>query len=253
MHCEEENFFVKFNRAEHFGLFQTEYRALEALANTNTVKVPRPISLAYIDDQAVLAMEYLELANHSASSMSTLGQQLAALHRCTNECFGFSWDNFIGKTEQPNTWSQGWLGFFREYRLEFQLRLARQKGLAIPEANRLIDRMEVFFNNRSPAPSLLHGDLWGGNAGTLISGQPVLFDPAPYYGDRETDLAFTEMFGGFTSEFYEAYRESWPLEPGFAQRKVLYNLYHELNHFNIFGGSYGQQARGSVRQLLQWM
>jgi fructosamine-3-kinase len=110
--------------------------------------------------------------------------------------------------------------------------------------------LDVFFSDHRPRPSLLHGDLWSGNAGVDRGGTPVIFDPAVYYGDRETDLAMTELFGGFPGQFYEAYVETWPLEPGYEVRKILYNLYHVLNHLNIFGSGYLHQARTMLNRLL---
>jgi len=145
-----------------------------------------------------------------------------------------------------------WIAFYRAWRLRPQFELARHnaapRGL-LRQGERLLERLEAFFPGYHPMPSLLHGDLWGGNHG-YADGVPVLFDPAVYYGDREVDLAMTELFGGYPADFYAAYREAWPLDPGYRVRKPLYNLYHVLNHFNLFGGGYAAQAEAMVRRLL---
>lgn len=154
---------------------------------------------------------------------------------------------------QINTWTRDWLGFWRVHRLEFQLQLAASHGHAGKLqrlGEELLSRLEVFFPGHTPQPSLLHGDLWGGNAAFTDAGEAVVLDPAVYYGDREADLAMTELFGGFGEDFYAAYREVWPLDPGYATRKTLYNLYHILNHANLFGGGYASQAELMMLRLL---
>jgi len=169
---------------------------------------------------------------------------LAALHRRQAARFGWARDNTIGATPQANGWCESWTMFWRERRLAPQLALAARNGyrIDVPPVWRLLEGHE-------PAPSLLHGDLWSGNAGFLPDGAPVLFDPAVYYGDREADLAMTELFGGFPGEFYCAYNAAWPLASGYQQRKPLYNLYHLLNHLNLFGGGYLTQVRAALRLL----
>jgi fructosamine-3-kinase len=175
------------------------------------------------------------------------------MHRVTGRSFGWRRDNTIGSTPQPNTPGNDWIAFWREQRLGFQLRLAERNGLSSAlqaKGERLLERLEAFFRGYAPAPSLLHGDLWGGNHGYTVSGEPVVFDPAVYYGDREADLAMTELFGGFGAGFYAAYKEVWPLDSGYAVRKQLYNLYHVLNHANLFGGGYASQAEAMMERLL---
>ncbi|MGB8408842.1 MAG: fructosamine kinase family protein, partial [Gallionella sp.] len=167
--------------------------------------------------------------------------------------FGFDHDNFIGTTPQPNGWKNNWIDFWRENRLGFQLRLAAQNGYGGQLQDlgvRLLDALPVFFNSYTPQPSLLHGDLWGGNHAYLPDGTPVIFDPATYYGDRECDLAMTELFGGYSAEFYAAYRAAYPPDAGYAVRRDLYNLYHVLNHANLFGGGYARQAEQMMQKLL---
>ena len=181
-----------------------------------------------------------------------MGAQLAAMHRVTSTEGNFGWhrDNTIGETPQINDWSDDWIEFLTQHRLKYQFELAEQKGHRFSQAQDLLDITPSLFEGYDPQPSLLHGDLWGGNAGFDEKGEPVLFDPAVYFGDRETDLAFTELFGGFGSAFYEGYSSAWPLHGGFGKRKTLYNLYHILNHYNLFGGGYATQAEGMMTTIL---
>jgi len=169
---------------------------------------------------------------------------LAAAHRKAGPRFGWPRDNYIGATPQENAPCAGWAEFWRHRRLEPQLALANRNGYRVeaPPVWRLLEGHE-------PVASLLHGDLWSGNAGFLADGAPVVFDPAVYYGDREADLAMTELFGGFAEEFYAAYSEAWPLDEGYKLRKQLYNLYHLLNHLNLFGGGYLGQVRATLGLL----
>ncbi|TXT20520.1 MAG: Fructosamine/Ketosamine-3-kinase [Gallionellaceae bacterium] len=214
--------------------------------------VPQPVACGACGEHAFLALEFLDLSGSGNERL--LGGQLAALHRCTSAQFGFSQDNTIGETPQKNDWLSCWVTFWRERRLGFQLELAARNGYGgkLQEmGRRLAERLPEFFDGYSPLPSLLHGDLWGGNHAFSAGGTPFIFDPAPYYGDRETDLAMTELFGGFGPEFYAAYRAAWPLDKGYAARKELYNLYHILNHANLFGGGYVRQAEDMMRRLLE--
>ena len=167
---------------------------------------------------------------------------VAGVHRCTGPRFGWERDNWIGLAPQRNGWSADWPAFFEEKRLAPQLELARSKGYSfeIPDVKALLDH--------DPQPSLLHGDLWRGNAGFTAAG-PVLFDPAVYYGDRECDLAMTELFGGFPRGFSKAYEAELPLPAGYEARKHLYNLYHLLNHLNLFGAGYLGQVEAALRLL----
>jgi protein-ribulosamine 3-kinase len=175
------------------------------------------------------------------------------MHRFSSQKFGWIRDNTIGSTPQVNKFSSGWREFWREYRLGYQLQLARANGYTgrlQKQGEQLMERLDQFFPGPPPVPSLLHGDLWAGNYSFDVSGEPVVFDPAVYYGDRETDIAMTELFGGFANSFYAAYREVYPLEPEYETRKTLYNLYHILNHLNLFGGGYVRQAEQMMGRLL---
>jgi protein-ribulosamine 3-kinase len=181
-----------------------------------------------------------------------VGRRLARLHRCGSPYFGWHRDNTIGSTPQRNDQTSDWVDFWRRHRLGFQLELAARNGYdrsLSSSGERLMAVLDALIGHR-PAASLLHGDLWGGNIGATREGEPVIFDPAVYYGDRETDLAMTELFGGFGSDFYAAYGEEWPLPPEYATRKILYNLYHVLNHLNLFGGGYLARAKAMMDQLV---
>ena len=246
----ERRFFVKLNDAARVSMFAAEAEGLKEIARCRSVRVPEPICWGTADGAAYLVLEYLELGGTDSPSLEKLGQQLAQMHRATHDRFGWRLDNTIGSTPQINTPSFGWIEFWREHRLGYQLRLAVQNGCHIlNKGERLMAELGEFFHGYRPAPSLLHGDLWGGNVGAAGQ-QPVIFDPAVYYGDREADLAMTELFGGFSPRFYQAYQDAWPLDAGYPVRKTLYNLYHVLNHFNLFGGGYGSQADRMMDRLL---
>ncbi len=245
------HYFVKLNAADQLEMFSAEVAGLNEIAATKTVHVPHPVAYGIASSQAFLVLEYLDLGGRGNSAL--LGEQLAAMHRCSNRQFGYARDNFIGSTPQLNGWSDDWVGFWRERRLKYQLQLASNNGyggLLDSLGEKLLDALPGYFDGYSPQPSLLHGDLWGGNHGYLQDCTPVIFDPAVYYGDREADLAMTELFGGYNPDFYAAYRAAYPLHEGYALRRDLYNLYHILNHANMFGGGYFRQAEGMMRRLL---
>ncbi|MBI5937679.1 MAG: fructosamine kinase family protein [Betaproteobacteria bacterium] len=247
---EGQRYFVKLNDARKARMFAAEAEGLKDILSSRTLRAPTPICWGAAAGQAYLVLEYLELDNRG--SAARLGQQLAAMHRTTQAQFGWRMANTIGDTPQSNTPCGDWIEFWRDRRLHHQLRLAAGNGAPrrlLDKSERLLGGLEAFFTDYRPDPSLLHGDLWGGNFG-LADGEPVVFDPAVYYGDREADLAMTELFGGFGPDFYAAYREAWPLDPGYAVRKTLYNLYHVLNHFNMFGGAYAAQAEAMTERLL---
>jgi fructosamine-3-kinase len=244
-------YFVKVNRAERADMFAAEAEGLAEILATGTVRVPQPLCHGVAEGTAWLALEHMELGGRGDGA--ELGRRLAALHRVTSSRFGWTRDNTIGSTPQPNTPGADWIVFYREHRLRFQLALAAANGFRgrlQAKGERLLEMLPRFFGDYAPPPSLLHGDLWSGNYGYERSGEPVLFDPAVYYGDREADLAMTELFGGFPPAFYGAYESEWPLDAGYRVRKRLYNLYHVLNHANLFGGGYASQAESMVDRLL---
>ncbi len=242
------DYFVKLNRADRLAMFEAEADGLQAIVASQGIRAPAPLCWGTEGDRAYLVLEYLPL--HGAGSGQRLGQELAQMHRHCGPHFGWSRDNTIGLTPQPNTPSDDWVEFWRSQRLGHQLRLAAGRGGHLRGGEALLEALPAFFTDYRPLPSLLHGDLWSGNAAYDHDGRPVIFDPAVYYGDREADLAMTELFGGFPAAFYAAYDEAWPRDPGYAVRKTLYNLYHVLNHFNLFGGGYLSQAQDMIQRLL---
>lgn len=247
---DDRRYFVKFNEARHAEMFAAEAEGLTELEAAAAIRVPHPVTRGVAGGQAFLVLEWLPLGGRGDGA--ELGRRLAQLHRHTWHAFGWRRDNTIGSTLQTNTPDQDWISFFRDMRLGFQLALAERNGAPgrlLRQGERLLSGLADFFPGYRPVPSLLHGDLWGGNF-AFSDGAPVLFDPAVYYGDREADLAMTELFGGFPADFPAAYREAWPLDPGYATRKTLYNLYHILNHFNLFGGGYADQAEAMIGRLL---
>jgi protein-ribulosamine 3-kinase len=229
--------FLKINDARYADAFAAEADGLIAL-HDNGLPVPGAVAHGSAAGQSYLLLEYLELK--SKGDFAALGRMLAAAHRKPGPRFGWARDNYIGSTPQLNGWHDDWPQFWRERRLRPQLELAARNGFRLDAAD-----PAAMLKNHRPQPSLLHGDLWSGNAGFTREG-PVVFDPAVYYGDREADLAMTELFGGFPRAFYEAYNETWALDAGYARRKPLYNLYHLLNHLNLFGGGYLGQVKAAL-------
>jgi len=245
--------FLKTGPAASRDMFAAEADGLRELAAAGAVRVPAVIATGEAADTTYLALEWLSFEAASTAVERRFGEQLAALHRHTNARFGWHRDNTIGLTLQRNTWSDDWVAFFREHRLGFQLLLAADNGYRgeLQESGRqLLKRLPVYFGGYTPLPSLLHGDLWGGNW-SCCNGEPVMFDPAVYYGDRESDLAMTRLFGGFGAAFYDGYEAAWPVAPGSAARTKLYQLYHVLNHLNLFGSAYLGRSLALINSLLR--
>jgi protein-ribulosamine 3-kinase len=246
-------FFVKLNQAGVEDMFAAEAVGLEAIRETGAILVPTPICSGSDQEHSWLVMDFVDLASPSQNTSALLGEQLAAMHRHTSTTFGFRRDNYIGSTQQPNKTGVDWVSFFTHQRIGLQLNLARRNGAPtklFDSGQCMLEGLAAFFDTYQPVPSLLHGDLWSGNRGCTSAGEPAIFDPAVYFGDREADLAMTELFGGFDDRFYQSYRQSWALDPGYKTRKVLYNLYHILNHYNLFGGGYAGQAQSMIDHLL---
>ena len=241
-------YFVKQNSTQFGDMFEVEASSLAELASSHTIKVPLPICYGSIGDQAYLVLEYLNL--NGRVNPVVQGQQLAALHQISHPQFGWHKNNTIGSTPQSNLQTNDWVTFWREQRLIPQFELAQRNGYQLDAVEQLIDCFDALFKNYQPQASMLHGDLWGGNAAALNDGTPVIFDPAFYYGDRETDIAMTHLFGGFEADFYAAYNEAWPLQTGHQARRTFYNLYHIINHLNLFGRGYLGQAVSMAEQVL---
>jgi fructosamine-3-kinase len=250
---QKDSYFVKLNRPDQIDMFVAESAGLIDLASTKTIAVPQIICWGTTTSHSYLVLENLNLRRKNNGW--TMGMSLAALHRFPQDhsaerCpqkFGWHRDNRIGSTPQINSWKANWVEFFRDHRLAYQLELAGWSQF--PRAQELLERLPLLLNHQPPS-SLVHGDLWSGNASFTEAGVPVIFDPAVYWGDREVDIAMTELFGGFPADFYRGYESIYPLEPGYEQRKVVYNLYHILNHYNLFGGSYHGQVQRTIESIL---
>jgi protein-ribulosamine 3-kinase len=236
------------------GMFKKEAHGLQELAHPAVIKIPKVISIG--DDY--LLLEHIDNGNRQENFFKDFGRQFALLHKYSSDKFGFFEDNFIGSTPQKNLTSDKeashWPTFYWNKRLLYQFRLAEKNGYANQELSTLFSKLEndlekILDGSKEP-PALLHGDLWGGNYMADRSGNPVLIDPAVYYGHREADLAMTKLFGGFSEAFYSAYQESYPLKPGAEKREPVYLLYHVLNHLNLFGAGYFGQAIQLLKQLV---
>lgn len=248
-----QRYFVKLNTADSLAMFEAEAAGLVEIHQSQTLRVPLPVCYGQNDHAAWLVLEYLNLSGGVRGNAADLGRQLAAMHRTTSKQFGWVRDNTIGQTLQINAQTSDWVNFWRMQRLAFQFDLAKTNGYSgklQKLGEQLLIDLDKFFPGTAPLPALLHGDLWSGNYAYDDSGSPVLFDPAVYYGDREADIAMTELFGGFPADFYSAYRYDYPLDSGYNIRKLVYNLYHILNHLNLFGSSYRHQTEQTINTLL---
>ncbi|HVN35143.1 MAG TPA: fructosamine kinase family protein [Casimicrobiaceae bacterium] len=244
-------YFVKTQDASRLAMLEAEADGLRELSRAGAIRVPASRACASAGGCAFLVLEWLDFGDGGRDA--ALGAALAQLHRTTADRYGWRRGNAIGATPQDNRWSDDWAAFFRDRRIGPQLELAARNGSGEAlqrDGERLLAAIPSLLAGHAPAASLLHGDLWCGNAARLASGEAVIYDPAVYFGDREADLAMTELFGGFGSDFHAAYRAVSPVDCGYAVRRTLYNLYHVLNHFNLFGGGYDSQAQTMIAQLL---
>jgi protein-ribulosamine 3-kinase len=247
-------FFVKSNRRAA-GMFEQERAGLEALYRAGTLRVPMSVAQGKLsDNEDCLILEYISPRSPSTDFFARLGTQLAELHRSQTSCqFGWPQDNYLGSSLQRNPLTQDWAEFFAQHRLRHQLQLARRAGNGSQElfqlTERLCDRLERVLGTDGEPACLLHGDLWSGNFMSDEQGQPVVFDPAVYYGHREAEMAMPLLFGGFGSDFFSAYHEAWPLQAGWRDRVEIYKLYHLLNHLNLFGAGYLESCLEIVRRF----
>jgi len=244
-----QKFFVKTNGANLLHMFEAEALGLNAIAQTQTISVPKVVCWGKDHGFSFLVLQWQCM--RAGGQWEEMGRQLAQLHLVNvGSKFGWERHNYIGATVQVNRLESDWITFFCKHRLGYQVQLAEQKGVRFPQFPSLLEALPDLLKGHQPQPSLVHGDLWSGNAAFTHQGHPIIFDPAVYFGDRETDLAMTELFGGFPRSFYQAYEAQYPLTPGYIGRIKLYNLYHILNHFNLFGGSYQHQAIAMMQELL---
>jgi protein-ribulosamine 3-kinase len=251
-----ETVFLKHNDHPPEGMFEKEALGLQLMREAkNGPRIPKVIALPEGPNPQFLIIEYIEEGSSGNGYYQRFGQALASMHRTTQDHYGLDHDNFIGSTEQINTPEADGLVFFREQRLGFQQKLARERGL-LPvttdkKIDRLCDQLDQLLDLNGERPALVHGDLWSGNTFADSAGNPCLVDPAVHYGLRETDLAMTKLFGRLPQTFYDSYREAFPQNPGYEERKHIYNLYHLLNHLNLFGGSYLASVESTVNTFVR--
>lgn len=234
-------------------IFQEEAAGLIALAETNTVLVARPLAVGCSDDAAAVIMSYIELGHANAKSWQSFGEDLAKLHASdVGTQYGFAQDNHIGATLQPNGWMNDWVEFNCDRRIGYQTKLAAQRNLLnkaeVKRLEELCNRLEDILP-RQPKPALLHGDLWSGNALVTANGRIALIDPAVSIGDGWADIAMMRLFGGFPDETFDAYRASMTEQKNVDERIAVYQLYHVLNHLNLFGRGYIPQVMRLLDQL----
>jgi len=247
----DKRFFIKTNQHERLSMFEAEQRGLKIMQQSHSIRVPEVIGCGWTGDHAFIVMEYIELGG--PIDYALFGRKLATMHRHSNPAFGFEFDNTIGSTLQINTFTEDWVGFWQRNRLGYQLDLAKKNRLdkeMIRQGEKLNEKVDQFFTDYQPIPALQHGDLWSGNQSADIVGNPVIFDPACYFGDHEADLAMMELFGRPNLRFFEAYEEVFPIDSAYSTRRDLYNLYHILNHANLFGGGYAASAQRTIERLL---
>ncbi|UTF59059.1 fructosamine kinase family protein [Gilvimarinus sp. DA14] len=243
-----ESFFIKVHRQK--GLLEAEYNNLLKL-DTGELACPQALGFVSVSECSALILPFLELRAQGDEAL--LGQQLALMHgqQSSDGRYGLDYDNYIGASIQVNCKSESWAEFWWQSRLLPQLRMAKSAGLQMDKWQGVKSANDKILASHQPPASLLHGDLWGGNKAYLQDGTPIVFDPATYYGDRETDIAFTRLFGGFNDAFYRAYQQQWPLPAGWQVRQSLYNLYHLLNHLNLFGTGYLNSVRTAIDEVME--
>jgi len=243
-------FFVKINESMHIAHFKAESEGLEHLQKTKFFKVPKVICSGTVSDKAFLVLEFLTLTSGNNDSWYQFGHALAKQHQDhTQDMYGWQEDNFIGLSPQANQWQKKWHTFFAEQRIGIMLQLLAEKGHVLSNnIDKVVESVNRLLIGHNPVASMLHGDLWTGNTG-FHKDKPVLFDPAFYYGDRETDIAMTELFSRLPNEFYQGYQDTWPLNDAYEFRKPVYQLYHVLNHALLFGGSYLDSARSTLKNM----
>ena len=248
-----EKIFAKSNHIDNINMFKFERECLLVLkrfANESYICIPKPIELISFQNISILLLEWIDLKQ---SQQNVLGKGLALLHKSSteenNKNFGWEEEGFIGSNSQIRGWDSNWGKFFVNYRLRPQILEASKWGVRVEDYEDVLIYLSSYLNNHHPSVSLVHGDLWSGNCGSTENGLGSLYDPASYWGDREVDISMTKLFGSFNQEFYEGYEEIWPLDNFSKDRTEIYNLYHLLNHANIFGGSYKEISLKKLKDL----
>ena len=245
--------FAKSNHIDNINMFKFESECLSVLkkfANKSYICVPKTLDLISYQNLSILFLEWIEFKQ---CQQNHLGKGLALLHKSSSEwCqknFGWEKEGFIGSSNQKRGWDSNWGEFFVNYRLRPQLIQAEVWGVRVDEYEDILIYLSSYLNNHHPRTSIVHGDLWSGNCGSTKNGLGSLYDPASYWADREVDISMTKLFGGFNREFYKGYEEIWPLDKFYKDRTDIYNLYHLLNHANIFGGSYRENSMKILTDL----
>ncbi len=245
--------FAKSNHIDNINMFKFELECLlnlKRFANKSYITVPKPLDLIIYENISILFLEWLEIKQ---SQQNLLGKGLALLHKSStkenNKKFGWGKEGYIGSNEQKRGWDSNWGKFFVNYRLRPQLVKAAKWGVRVEDYEDILKYLSSYLNNHHPRVSLVHGDLWSGNCGSTENGLGSLYDPACYWADREVDISMTKLFGGFNLEFYKGYEEIWQLDSNSKNRTDIYNLYHLLNHANIFGGSYKETSLNTLKDL----
>ena len=244
----QDRYFVKINKSTLESMFSAECIGLNALVASKTFKIPKVIAKGVFEDKSYLVLEFIEMI--ATGNTFEFAKALANLHLKTHASFGFESDNFIGLNIQENNWCENWGEFFINYRLKPQLKKI-ESSHSLGQTKRLLVSISEFLNQHQPKPSLVHGDLWQGNVSYLRNGLPVIYDPACYYADHEVDLAMLELFGSPGNNFFEHYHKYYPIHSGYSIRKEIYNLYHILNHANMFGGGYVQQSKSMLENIVR--
>ena len=246
----ERSYFIKLNSKECLVNFQAEAYSLKQMKMLSHIACPNVTAIGISLDKSFLVLDYVNFDKAKPVLWYKLGQQLAQMHyETTHGQFGWQHDNFIGNTIQPNNWSSNWTTFFANQRIAWQLQLLSERSILLGDIDHIIQVCHDALLQHTVTPCLVHGDLWQGNTG-FTQDNAMIFDPACYYGDREVDIAMTELFGQFPNDFYHGYQAEYPLDEGFEQRKIIYNFYHVLNHANIFGGIYIEQAKALVGRIM---
>ena len=246
----QRSYFIKINNKDYLENFQAEAYSLKQLNTLANIASPKVTTLGTSLDKSFLVLDYIDFSKAKPILWYQLGQQLAQMHYETRHGqFGWQHDNYIGSTIQPNQSSSNWTTFFADQRIAWQLQLLSERSIVLGNIEHIAQVCHDALLHHQVTPCLVHGDLWQGNTG--FSGeQAMIFDPACYYGDREVDIAMTELFGHFPDDFYHGYQAEYPLDDGYGQRKLVYNFYHILNHANIFGGIYIDQAKAALSRIM---